>query len=113
MDFARLQEFRDYDDEALTMTREVIAMFLADAPLRLDAIAGALAAGNAHALTQAAHALKGSAGNVGANAIQEAAVHLETLAADAMPADADAQLEHLRALWAQTEAAIAGWSASR
>ena len=37
MDFARLQEFRD-DDEALTMTREVIELFLTDAPRRLDAI---------------------------------------------------------------------------
>jgi signal transduction histidine kinase/CheY-like chemotaxis protein/HPt (histidine-containing phosphotransfer) domain-containing protein len=113
MDFARLQEFRDYDDEELTMTREVIGLFRTDAPLRLDAIDGAIAAQDAHALAQAAHALKGSAGNVGASAIEQAAAALEAQAAEQVPADAAAQLSRLRALWEQTEAAIAAWDQAR
>ena len=109
MDFARLQEFRDYDDEALTMTREVIELFTADAPLRLDAIGAAIAAADRHALAQAAHALKGSAGNVGAVAIQQAAGELEALAADSLPRDAAVRLSQLRELWTQTVLAIATW----
>ncbi|MBC7468955.1 MAG: response regulator [Ramlibacter sp.] len=110
MNFSRLQEFRDYDDEQLTMTREVVDLFTADVPLRLDAIGAALAAGDAHALAQAAHALKGSAGNVGAIAIQQAAAELEALAADALPSHAQASLAQLRALWVQTAAALATWA---
>jgi len=110
MDFARLQEFRDYDDEDLTMTREVIGMFRTDAPLRLDAMAAAIAAGDRHAMSQATHALKGSAGNVGATAIQRAAAQFEALAADQVPPDAGALLSQLRSLWEQTEASIDAWN---
>ncbi|MDB5941934.1 MAG: response regulator [Ramlibacter sp.] len=109
MDFARLEEFRDYDDEELTMTREVIELFTADAPLRLQAIAAAIAAGDAHALGQAAHALRGSAGNVGAIAIQQAAAELEALAVGGLPPDAAARLSRLHEFWGRTAAAIATW----
>ncbi len=109
MDFARLQEFRDYDDDALTMTREVIALFLADAPQRLAAIDAAIGAADSHALAQATHALKGSAGNVGATAIQQAASEFEALAAQAqaLPPDAADRLARLRQLWELTRAALA------
>jgi HPt (histidine-containing phosphotransfer) domain-containing protein len=109
MDFARLEEFRDYDDEELTMTREVIALFTADAPQRLKAIAAAIAAGDADALGQAAHALKGSAGNVGAIAIQQAAAELEALAAGGPGPDAAARLSRLHELWGRTAVVIAAW----
>jgi HPt (histidine-containing phosphotransfer) domain-containing protein len=109
MDFARLQEFRDYDDDALTMTREVIALFMADAPQRLAAMDSAIEAGDRVALAQAAHALKGSAGNVGATAIQQAASEFEALAAQALPSDAAARLARLRELWELTRAALASW----
>jgi HPt (histidine-containing phosphotransfer) domain-containing protein len=112
VNFARLQEFRDYDDEALTMTREVIALFLADAPLRLDAIGRALAAADRQGLIEAAHALKGSAGNVGAGAIQRSATELEESAAQGIPANADALLSQLRTQWNETKTAISGWAAT-
>jgi signal transduction histidine kinase/CheY-like chemotaxis protein/HPt (histidine-containing phosphotransfer) domain-containing protein len=112
MDFARLQEFRDYDDEALTMTRDVIELFMADAPRRLDAADAAIAAADQAALAKAAHALKGSAGNVGATAIQHAAGELEAQAAQGLPADAARRVSQLRALWEQTAAAISGWRQS-
>ena len=109
MDFARLEEFREFDDEALTMTREVIALFLQDTPLRLQAIAAAVAAGDAGALSTAAHALKGAAGNVGANALHVHAGELEALAKDHWPADAAARHAQLQALWEQTREAVRGW----
>jgi CheY-like chemotaxis protein/HPt (histidine-containing phosphotransfer) domain-containing protein len=111
MDFGRLQEFRDYDDEELTMTREVIGLFLADTPQRLEAIEAAVAARDAQALATAAHALKGSAGNVGATALHKLAGKLEASAKEGWPDDAAAQAARLRSLWESTRQAIDGWTA--
>jgi signal transduction histidine kinase/DNA-binding response OmpR family regulator len=109
MDFARLEEFREFDDEELTMTREVIGLFLADTPQRLQAIDAAVAARDAEALSQAAHAVKGSSGNVGAVAIHEAAGELETLAKAGWPEDAAARAQRLHALWDKTRAVVERW----
>jgi signal transduction histidine kinase/CheY-like chemotaxis protein/HPt (histidine-containing phosphotransfer) domain-containing protein len=110
MDFARLEEFREFDDEALTMTHEVIGLFLHDTPTRLATIAQALAAQDARALAAAAHALKGGASNVGANAIHEAAQALEDAAQDgSVPADAAQRAAALQDLWERTRQALAGW----
>jgi len=110
MDFARLEEFKEFDDEALTMTREVIGLFLADTPPRIEAIAGAVAAQDAAALSRAAHALKGGASNVGATAIQQHADALEAAAQQGMPADAAQRAAKLQKLWEETRAALAGWA---
>jgi len=91
------------------MTREVIGLFLADTPQRLAAIDTALATRDAQALSQAAHALKGSSGNVGAIALHEAAGELETLAKAGWPADAEARAQQLHALWETTRVAVEGW----
>jgi signal transduction histidine kinase/DNA-binding response OmpR family regulator len=109
MDFARLEEFREFDDEALSMTREVIALFLQDTPVRLEAIDAAVAAQDAGALASAAHALKGAAGNVGAVALHLAAGELEALSKEGLPGDAAARAGALRALWNRTREAIQGW----
>jgi CheY-like chemotaxis protein/HPt (histidine-containing phosphotransfer) domain-containing protein len=109
MDFSRLEEFKEFDDEQLTMTREVVALFMADTPPRLDAIAGAVVAQDAIALSRAAHALKGGASNVGAKAIQQHADALEASAKDGMPADVDRRVAKLRELWDETRAALAAW----
>jgi signal transduction histidine kinase/DNA-binding response OmpR family regulator len=109
MDFQRLEEFREFDDPELSMTRDVIALFLADAPQRLAALDAAVAAGDAHALSLAAHALKGSAGNIGATAIHQAAGALETLARDGFPADGAEQVAQLHAHWHATRPLLEGW----
>ena len=109
MDFGRLEEFKEFDDADLSMTREVIALFLADTPQRLDAIARAAAAGDASALATAAHALKGAAGNVGALALHQAAGELEALAREGLPTDAVARAQQLQALWERTRPVLEGW----
>jgi signal transduction histidine kinase/DNA-binding response OmpR family regulator len=109
VDFGRLREFSEFDDEELSMTREVVALFLADTPARIDAIAAAIGAGDAAHLASAAHALKGSAGNVGARALHEGAAVLEDQARAGMPADAQAQLASLRDVWERTRVTIADW----
>jgi HPt (histidine-containing phosphotransfer) domain-containing protein len=48
---------------------EVLRMFLTEVPPRLDRLRNAWAAGNIEEVHRAAHSLKGSAGNIGANAL--------------------------------------------
>jgi signal transduction histidine kinase/DNA-binding response OmpR family regulator len=110
IDFSRLQEFKDYDDDELTMTREVVALCLQDTPSRIEAIADAIAAGDAPALARAAHALKGAAGNIGAVALQQACSTLEEQAQQGMPADAADQARHLSDLWQRTRQELASWA---
>jgi signal transduction histidine kinase/DNA-binding response OmpR family regulator len=110
MDFSRLSEFREFDDEDLTMTREVVNLFLADAPARLEAIRTAIEANDAEALSRAAHALKGAASNVGAVAMQELCAGLEATAkAASVPSDASLRLDQLQDLWERTRQELAAW----
>ena len=93
------------DDEDLL--EQVIGLFLADCPVRLAAIQAAVDTRDADLIRTAAHALKGSAGNLSANALADAARTLERLGAEgrieAAPAamrqlvvEAVAVMEHLR-----------------
>ena len=67
------------DDELMT---DVIQVFLEDLPARLAAIRSAVNGRNADALHTAAHALKGSAGNLSAGGLFEAARVLERIATE-------------------------------
>ena len=93
MDFTRLEEFREFDPD-LETAREVIEIFMADTPARLAAIADAQT--DAARLAEAAHALKGSASNVGAQALVALTARIEELAmSGAIPPDMDEVLRHL------------------
>lgn len=48
---------------------EVLQLFLDDVPVRIGRLRGACQAGNALEVQRAAHSLKGSAGNIGANGL--------------------------------------------
>jgi CheY-like chemotaxis protein len=67
------------DEELMT---EVIRLFLEDLPMRLAAIKDAVTSRNADGLRSAAHALKGSAGNLSADGVFEAARVLERIGAE-------------------------------
>ena len=67
-------------DGDLRLLRELIRVFLADYPERLLEIREAIRRGDGTALERAAHALKGSVGNFGAENAVAAAERLETLA---------------------------------
>lgn len=110
MDFSRLDEFKEFDDDELTMTREVVALFIADAPQRLRAIQAATDALDAPALSRAAHALKGAAANIGAAAVQSACGTLEADAKAVVPDDAPARLVQLEDLLARTLAQLSRWA---
>jgi CheY-like chemotaxis protein len=110
MDFSRLEEFREFDDLDQTMTREVVGLFVADAPRRLAAIQAAIAAGDAGALSVAAHTLKGAASNIGASALQAVCDRLEADSHQAVPRDAASRLVQLALIWAQTQVALSRWT---
>jgi len=64
----KLSEIRSLQlEDAPDLLAEVIGLFLEDTPHRIRRIEAALAAANAAALIAPAHALKGSAGNIGAS----------------------------------------------
>ncbi len=59
--------------------RDLIALFQEDGPRMLEQVREAIAAGNAPAVERAAHLLKGSAGNFGADEVVRAAQRVEDL----------------------------------
>jgi HPt (histidine-containing phosphotransfer) domain-containing protein len=110
MDMERLAQFKEFDDDHLTMTREVIGLFIADASQRLDAIDQSIRAGDPAALAWATHALIGATGNVGAVAMQAVCAELELAAkTGGVPADAPQQFEKLQSYWTQTRAVLNTW----
>ena len=87
--------------------KEIIAAYLKDLPGRLEALRAAFAAGDAPALQQAAHALKGSSGNVGALRLHKICRIIEDIAKGGSAAGAGALLLALEAEAPNTLAAMA------
>ena len=110
MDFDRLAQFREFDDEALSTTRQVIALFRTDTALRLDAIEHAILSHDVKKLSWACHALIGAAGNMGAVAMQSKTADLDAHAkGGVVPANAMLELERLRACWNSTLVVLGAW----
>ncbi len=110
MDMERLAQFKEFDDDRLTMTREVIGLFIADASQRLSAIEQSIRAEDPVALAWATHALIGATGNVGAVAMQAVCIELEVAAkTGAVPSNAGHQFERLQAYWSQTRSILDTW----
>jgi signal transduction histidine kinase/DNA-binding response OmpR family regulator len=82
------------DEELLT---EIVQLFLVDCPLRVAAIREAVASGNADEIRLTAHALKGSASNMSADALTAAARTLERLGTERRVEAAPAALRELAA----------------
>jgi two-component system sensor histidine kinase/response regulator len=85
----------DGDEELL---RELVDLFLDDTPRLLAEARDAIAVGDSVRLQRAAHTIKGSVGNFGAEAVVNAAWHLESLARTTSLAEAPAGLERLAQL---------------
>jgi signal transduction histidine kinase/DNA-binding response OmpR family regulator len=112
MDWSRLAQFQEFDDEERSMTREVIALFASDAPKRIDDIRAALMAFDSGALSRAAHALKGAASNVGAQALSDACFTLEQSCLQGQwPEDASQQVAAMAELSDKTCQALHAWAA--
>ncbi len=75
--------------------KELFRTYLGDLPGRLEAIRAAVKSADAEALRQAAHALKGSSGNIGAQRLQKICFQLELAGRSGSLADAPPLLEDL------------------
>jgi HPt (histidine-containing phosphotransfer) domain-containing protein len=73
-----LRELGGDDDPGLVL--ELIAMFLEDAPKRMDEISTALSTGDIKLLERAAHTLKSSSANIGAARLSAHCKTMEELA---------------------------------
>ncbi|MEP6966376.1 MAG: response regulator, partial [Polaromonas sp.] len=110
MDWERLEQFREFDDDERSMTREVVALFTTEMPQRIDDIRGAMLACDSAALSRAAHALKGAASNVGAQALNEACSTLEQSCLQGQwPADVARQVSDIMQFAGNTCEALRGW----
>ena len=110
VDWHRLEQFREFDDEVLSMTREVVTLFVLEAPQRLEDIEAALQACDSAILSRTAHALKGAASNVGAQALSEACHTLEHSCLQGhWPDDAAAQVAQVAALSRASCAVLKEW----
>ncbi len=99
VDWGRLNQFRDFDDSKRTMTRDVIALFVADAPERIKGIENAFTQRNSKNLLSSLHALKGAASNVGATSLSIACQQLEQGCSQSQwPVDAERQIAQIAAL---------------
>ena len=99
LDPAAIERLRRLGGDALA--GKMASLFLELAPERLRAAREGLAAGDHDAIRRAAHSLKSSAGNIGANAILEDADRLEDAAESGAPMD------RLEPLYAALEADVA------
>jgi HPt (histidine-containing phosphotransfer) domain-containing protein len=79
LDATTLQNLVDLDDGQTGLLSEMIAIFRDDTPRRIQAVLEAVAQGEAETLSHAAHALKGGAGALGAEALRLLASDLEAL----------------------------------
>ena len=77
--------------------REIVRLFLVDCPIRVAAIQAAVAGGDPEEVRTAAHALKGSAGNLSALALTAAARTLEGLGSERRLESAPEALRQLSA----------------
>ncbi len=92
------------DGDSGTFLKELYGTYLRELPRRLEAIRSAAGAGDAGALRQAAHALKGSSGNVGARRLQKVCLQLEEAARSGDLGQVPALLPELEAEAREAEA---------
>ena len=90
------------------LLRKVISLFRSTSEQRLAALRAALSGGELQQVSRLAHAMKGSAAQVGAEALRAVSLTLEKEAASLSPHEAAACLEALAvevtSAWAQLEA---------
>lgn len=85
---------------------EIIDVYLADAPKRLDDLRAAHASGDRQGFTRAAHTLKSSSSYVGAKRFAELAAAIERASPDAAGADLAGQIARLEQEYVHVKAAL-------
>ncbi|MDP9403572.1 MAG: response regulator [Actinomycetota bacterium] len=97
-----------YDRMSPGFADEVIALFVDDVPVRLEALRGALASGDLRAAAELAHTLKGTSSNVGATRLAARCAGLQSSAEGGSSAEAAASAEAVESAWEQVREMLAG-----
>jgi signal transduction histidine kinase/DNA-binding response OmpR family regulator len=92
LDWAALREHVDGDESFL---RDLIELFLTDAPGRIERLRRAIAEGNEQAIKLEAHSLRGASGNIKAARLWESFTRLEQMASEGAVAEAGAVLAEI------------------
>ena len=84
--------------------REIISIYIEDTPKRLADLKSSLASGDVSTFTRAAHTIKGSSANVGAQVLKAVAERLEAISrkdglggVSGLIAECDAEFERVKA----------------
>lgn len=88
------------------IARQVVPLCVVDNRERLEMLAGAVRTGNAEDVKLYAHAIKGSAGNIGAEQLSDVAAQLEHKAFRGDLSQAEQLLQGIRTEFARLEAFI-------
>ncbi|MFN7927217.1 MAG: response regulator [Blastocatellia bacterium] len=94
VELAQLRQLTENDEDFL---RELVTLYLEDAPLRMSRLRAAIAAATTPAIKSEAHGLKGASGNLSAVRLQQLFARLEQAAAQT-------DLPQVNAVWQATEA---------
>jgi HPt (histidine-containing phosphotransfer) domain-containing protein len=80
LDMSAIESLRELqEDDEDDLFRELIEIYIADAPAYIADISLAIASANAHAMERAAHTLKGSSASLGARLLASACLEMEKL----------------------------------
>ncbi len=101
---ARLLELGGPEDPGLF--RELVELYLADAPRLLSALEGCLAAGDGSGLERAAHTLKSSSANMGAMRLSSLCKELESRARKQNLSDVPSLVAEARGMFNEVESAL-------
>ncbi len=107
IDQEAIENLRSLGDEEGddSFLREVIEIFVTDTPVRMTELRNSLATGDQATFTRAAHSIKGSSSNVGAQRLCEMAKELENDSRDAI-AGLEARIEQLNEAFLEAKAAL-------
>ncbi len=107
LDMEIIQSLRDIQEEGGSdLLSELVEIYRADVPSLIDAMRDAITSGDATALRQAAHTLKGSSANLGAEGLAEIAGRLELIGRAGGTAGTTALLAHFEAEYERVCAAF-------
>ena len=97
LDRGAFERLRSLEHDAPGVMREIVDLYLSDAPARLASMREAAGRGDAGSLASFAHGLKGSSGYIGAREMEAQCAEIERLVKDGRPEAATAKAASLDA----------------
>ena len=106
IDPSAIDALRELNPEDDSFLRDLIQIYLDDAPKRIAEIEQSLADKDARRLTMAAHSLKGSSSNFGAADLRAVSERIERLGRDGHLSEVPAQMPALKVEFARVKEAL-------